>query len=114
MIQSADTKVGANAELLGTLPYISHWTGYSPSDDEMASGNYIALKVSTTDEDIAKFTVELTNGNKGELELDSDKNVVVRIADKENQKIIFRAYDSDDELLEEQVYTLDKLVLETA
>ena len=80
----------------------------------MASGNYIALKVSTEDDEIAKFTAELTNGNKGEVELDSDKNVVFRIANKDTQTIVFRAYDDEDNLLEAQEYSLKHLVLQSA
>ena len=80
----------------------------------MASGNYVALKATIDNEDTVKVTVELTNGNKGELELDSDLNVVVRIADKNTQSIVFRAYDEDNELLETKVISLWGLTLEDA
>ena len=112
-IQSADTRI-QDGILFGTLPYVSNWTGYSPSGDAMASGNYVALKATIENEDATKITCELTNGNKGELELDEDLNVVFRIADKNTQSIVFRAYDSDNELLETKVISLWGLTLEDA
>lgn len=77
----------------------------------MATGNYLALKT-TKASGVAKVTCEIYPGNKGELELDSDMNVVFRIANKE-QVIIYRAYDSNNALLETQTYKLDGLTLET-
>ena len=112
-IQSADTRI-ENGILFGTLPYVSNWTGYSPSGDAMASGNYVALKATIENEDATKITCELTNGNKGELELDADLNAVFRIADKNSQSIVFRAYDSENTLLETKVISLWGLDLGTA
>ena len=110
LIQSADTAINAGV-ISGTLAYVEHWTGYSPSDDEMATGNYLALKT-TKGTNVAKVTCEIYPGNKGELELDADLNVVFRIASKE-QVIIYRAYDSSNALLETHTYKLDGLTLET-
>lgn len=76
----------------GTLNYIEHWTGYSPSDDEMATGNYLALKVTPAEEGAVVQTC-LIPGNKPLVTLDEDLNVVYRIASND-QVIKFVTTDS--------------------
>ena len=107
-IQSADTAITNNV-VSGTLPYIAHWTGYSPSDDEMASGNYLALKF-TKASNVTKVTVQMIPGNKPALELDEDMNAVFRIADT-SQVIEVKAY-TDTELVQETTLALTDLTLE--
>ena len=74
-----------NGVITGTLNYIEHWTGYSPSDDEMATGNYLALKFTPTDEN-AVIQTRMIPGNKPLVTLDEDLNVVYRVAS--NDQII--------------------------
>lgn len=95
----------------GTLAYVENWTGYSPSGDAMATGNYLALKFTKTDENVTKVTVQMIPGNKPALELDSDMNAVFRIADK-NQVIEVKAY-KGTKLVQTSTLKLTGLTLET-
>lgn len=76
----------------------------------MASGNYIALKVTPSQEG-ATVKTRMIPGNKPLQELDSDMNVVYRIASK-TQKIEFIVDKGDDH--NEYLLSLENLVLETA
>ena len=69
----------------GHLNYITGWSAYSPGDVEKQNGNYLVLKFVATDG--ATTTVELVGGIDGPVALDSDMNAVIRITDKNNQKI---------------------------
>ena len=79
--------VGDDA-ITGTLKYVddysSAWSG------ELASGNYIALHAEVPDGeelDGFKITVKVTNA----VDLDEDGNMVLRIADKDEQTIALTA-----------------------
>lgn len=50
-------------------------------------GNYLALKVSTVPENGVTTTVELVGGTKGPVTLDDDRNIVLRITNKDTQSI---------------------------
>ena len=69
----------------GHLNYITGWSAYSPGDVEKQNGNYLVLKFTATDG--ATTTVELVGGIDGPVTLDSDMNAVIRITDKNNQKL---------------------------
>lgn len=96
--------------MTGTLAYVEHWTGYSPSDDEMATGNYLALKF-TKATGVTKVTVQMIPGNKPAQELDEDMNAVFRVADTE-QVIEVKAY-KGAELVQTTTLSLTGLTLET-
>lgn len=72
-------------EITGALNYITGYTGFS-SDPDFQSGNFLALKVATNRTG-AITTVEVTNGTSGPVQLDSDMNIVLKIADPETQSI---------------------------
>ncbi len=76
--------VGYNT-ISGTLKYVTGYTGYS-GDSSLQSGNFMALKVSAPDMAV-QTTIELVGGTKGPVALDSDMNAVIRITDKDTQKI---------------------------
>lgn len=73
-------------EIVGTLNYVTGYTGFSSvtADQE---GNYLALKVSTVPESGVTVTVELIGGVKGPVILDDDRNIVLRISNKDTQSI---------------------------
>lgn len=73
-------------EIVGTLNYVTGYTGFSnvTADQE---GNYLALKVSTVPENGVTTTVELVGGTKGPVTLDDDRNIVLRITNKDTQSI---------------------------
>lgn len=67
-------------EITGTLNYVTGYTGFSGKTEEQ-EGNYLAIYVDTDiDEDIY---VEVVNGFSGPIKLDSDKIIVLRIANNE-------------------------------
>ena len=51
----------------------------------MASGNYLALKVSDVFPEDAAIYAKIEPGNKGWVQLDEDRNVVFRIASNDQQ-----------------------------
>ena len=55
--------------------------------------------------------VKLIGGTYGEVTLDSDKNIVIRIADKDTQKVQVRAIKNSVEQVE--VFSLKGLTCET-
>lgn len=55
----------------------------------MASGNYLALKVSDVFPSDATIYAKIEVGNKGYVQLDEDRNVVFRVASND-QKIYFK------------------------
>lgn len=71
-------------EITGTLKYITNYTGFSSKVEEQ-SGNYLVLHVDTNSKD--DVYVEVVNGYSGPVKLDSDKIIVLRIADKDTQSI---------------------------
>ena len=96
----------------GTLKYVdgSKWDGAGwPSDEE--AGNFLALKAINVP-DGATVTVEVENGKHGPATLDSDLNMVLRISDKNTQRIKLVATLGD--FVTHKTYSLKKLTLETA
>ena len=68
----------------GHLNYVTGYTGYS-QDTALQSGNFLALKFEATNG--ATTTVELLGGEGGPVTLDSDMNAVIRITNKNTQKV---------------------------
>lgn len=99
-------------DITGTVKYVTGYTGFS-GDPAKQSGNYLALSFDT-DPTADKITVEFVNDldKKGAQVLDSDKDVVFRISDKELQYIEVKAYKGGEVVT--RVLHLDKLTLETA
>ncbi|MBR1701938.1 MAG: phage major capsid protein [Lachnospiraceae bacterium] len=106
----SDIVVGQN-EITGTLKYVTGWTQFSSKTEEQ-SGNYLALSVDT-DRNAEKITVELVNdtSGRGPVTLDSDKDAVFRITDKDVQYIEVKAYKAGE--VSTRTFHLDGLVLET-
>ena len=74
----------------GTLKYVTGYTGFSGNTEEQ-SGNYLALKCDGLPE-ADEVTFELVGGTVGHpVTLDSDRLIVVRITDIENQYIVVTA-----------------------
>lgn len=70
----------------GTLNYVTGYTGFSGDVSEQ-SGNYLALRIDT-DDNVDSITVELIGGTAGHpVTLDSDRLIVIRITDTDNQSI---------------------------
>lgn len=102
---------GKYTTINGTLKYVTGYTGFSGDSSEQ-SGNYIALRVDTDDED-DEITVELLGGTVGHpVTLDSDRNIVIRIANEKTQKIkIVVNHTNDDDSVSTETTTLSLLGL---
>lgn len=74
-----------DTSIKGTLKYVTGYTGYS-GDPDLQKGNFMALKANAPDG--ATVTVEVIGGESGPVTLDSDMNVVIRVANNA-QKIKF-------------------------
>lgn len=81
----SDIKVDGSV-ITGNLKYVTGYTGFS-GDPAEQEGNYIALHAET-DFEADEITLELINGTVGHpVTLDSDGLMVVRITNKDTQKI---------------------------
>lgn len=112
-ITDLQSNIVVNAQdISGTVKYVTGYTGFS-GDPAKQSGNYLALSFDA-DPTADKITVEFVNDldKKGAQVLDSDKDAVFRITDKELQYIEVKAYKGGE--VSTRVLRLDKLVLETA
>ena len=105
----ANVEVTGN-QVTGTLHYVTNFTGFS-GEPELQEGNYLALSFDTepaADKICVEFVGALTT--HGPQELDSDKDICVRITDKNKQYIVMTAYKGGEE--SRRVIKLDQLVLE--
>lgn len=97
-------------KITGMLKYVTHYTGFSSVSEDQA-GHYLALKISDTPEG-SSTTVEVVGGTKGPVTLDEDMNIVLRIQDKNTQKVkVVTTMDDDTNI---KVFDLTGLTLEPA
>ena len=80
----SDVRVG-NSAISGELYKITGYTGFSSKAAEQ-SGNYLALHADVPGADDATIKVELIGGTSGEVTLDSDRVIVLKIRDN-TQKV---------------------------
>lgn len=66
----------------GTLKYVSDYTGFSSKVEEQ-SGNYLGLHAEVPEAEDATISVKVTKP----VTLDSDGDIVLRIADKSTQTV---------------------------
>ncbi len=86
----------SNGVISGQLKYVSDYTGFSGNPSEQ-QGNYLALKVGGVEaSDVV--TVELIGGTVGHpITLDSDRNIVLKIANTETQSVKVVVNDEETE-----------------
>ena len=95
-------------EISGFLNYVTGFTQYDQSHEELQSGNYLALKFAAPEG--ATVTVELSNGAAGgPVTLDSDMNCVFRVTSTA-QTITVVVTGTDGDTLT-RVYKLNGLTL---
>ena len=92
----------------GTLHYVTGYTDFSSVVGEQ-SGNYLALKVDAPED--STVIVDLVGGTKGAVELDSDRNIVLKISNKDTQSIEITVEQGDS--IAEKAYNLSGLTLES-
>ncbi len=102
--------VGSDS-ISGNLKYVTGYTGFSSKVSEQ-SGNYLALKIATVPSENVTTTVEVVGGTKGPVKLDSDMNIVLRIANKDTQSIKVVSTMGDKSV--EKLYRLTDLTMESA
>lgn len=106
-LQSGIT-VGENA-ITGTLNRVTGYTGFSGKTEEQ-SGNYLALHAASTGAD--SITLELIGGlsGRGEVTLDGDGLMIVRISNI-GQQVRIRAY-KNGVVANSRLYSLAGLTLQ--
>ena len=92
--------------ITGVLNYVTGYTEFS-SDVSLQSGNFLALKFEA--DEGATTTVEVVNGYSGPVTLDSDMNIVLRIANN-NQQVKVETTKGTEKVT--KVYSLSDLLLE--
>lgn len=95
-----------NADITGTLRYITGYTGFSSKVEEQ-SGNYLAIHCASADAD--SITVEVVGGDKGPVTLDDDGIIVLRIKNN-SQKVRVTARKGNETNV--RTYGLESLILE--
>lgn len=108
----SDIAISNSNVISGTLNYVTGYTGFSGNSDYQ-EGNYLVLKFEG--DSSASITMELINGvaNVGEVTLDSDGIVVVRITNKATQSLKMRQY-VGGVVKETKTYTFTGLTLAEA
>ena len=94
----------------GTLHYVTGYTGFS-QNEALQSGNYLALKFETSTGSTTTVQLIGATDNPNPVTLDSDKNIVLRITDKNKQKIKVVTTLGDDVVT--KMYSLTALTLES-
>ena len=89
----------------GTLKYVTGYTQFSGTDAEQ-SGHYLALKVESSN----GATLYVKGSDSQYSALESDGIIVIRVTDKDSQKIEIKASKSGQDT--EFVYDLSGLTLE--
>ena len=92
----------------GTLKYVTGYTGFDESHEELQSGNFIALHVSVPE--VTGVTIQSTLSYP--VTLDADGIIVLRIKDKDSQKITFTAT-KEGHVPFSKTFTLKGLTCET-
>ena len=77
---SADTRVTIDGSVVGVMPYVENFKGFSSKQDEQ-QGNYFPLKLTKTGN---KMTIK-KNGvaEKGRTNMKFDPEIVLRVENKE-------------------------------
>lgn len=74
----------SSGRITGVLKHVTGYTGFSPDDPELQSGNYLALKFAAPEGATVKVGLVPSAGS-GLVTLDSDMNGVFRVSNN-NQK----------------------------
>ena len=91
----------------GTLAYVEGYTGFS-SDPEEQEGNYLAIKATAAEGDT--IVLDLIGGTHGPVTLDEDGICIIRIRDKDTQKLKYTATGADGST-DERIWNLTGLTL---
>ena len=98
-----------NGKITGTLKYVDDYTGFDPSNPELQVGNFLVLHADAVGVPTATISVKVTNP----VELDEDRTIVLRIADKDSQTVTVVA-SAEGYATTTKIYSLSNLVCESA
>lgn len=99
----------ANGKITGTLKYVD--SGALATD--WGPGNFMALKFTSTDSNIADIKVGLRpSEGSGLVSLDSDMDGVFKVTDKDAQKFVIKSIGADGKA-SYQTFDLSDLTCET-
>lgn len=110
---ASDIQTGVSfgdGEILGTLKYITGWTAFS-GNPEYQSGNYLAIHCDVNSDATVRVGLFPNQDGKGMMTLDADGLAVMRITNKDTQKVVVQATNVDSGI--EKTYSLKGLVLQT-
>lgn len=99
-----DIVIQGNGKIVGTLKYVTGYTGWSGDPDEQ-EGHYLALTVEADEGE----TITASIGDRGPVDLTEDGYLVVRITDT-SEVLSFTATSAT--ATETKAYDLSELVLE--
>lgn len=99
-------------QITGTLKNITDGSVWDAGTwgEGLSTGNFIFLKAVNVPDD-AVATVELYGGVTGPVTLDSDRNIVLRVTNKNTQKVVLKVV--KDGVAETKTYGLKGLTLAT-
>lgn len=101
--------------IVGTLKYVTGYTGFS-GDPERQKGNFLVLHFAYDTTAYPTAKVELNINDKGvpaTVDLDADMILVMRVTNKDIQKMTVVLYDSEDTEVRRFTYNLSGLTLES-
>ena len=104
-LQSSVTVSGDT--ISGTLAYVDDYTGFSGDPEEQA-GHYLAIKATAQEGDT--IVLDLIGGTHGPVTLDEDGICIIRIRDKDTQKLKYTATGADG-TIDERIWNLTGLTL---
>ena len=104
-LQSSVTVSGDT--ISGTLAYVDDYTGFSGDPEEQA-GHYLAIKATAQEGDT--IVLDLIGGTHGPVTLDEDGICIIRIRDKDTQKLKYTATGADGST-DERIWNLTGLTL---
>ena len=104
-LQSSVTVSGDT--ISGTLAYVEGYTGFS-GDPAEQEGNYLAIKATAAEGDT--IVLDLIGGTHGPVTLDSDGICIIRITNKDTQKLKYTATGADGST-DERIWKLTGLTL---
>jgi len=82
----SNVKVGRRS-VSGTLHYVTGYTGFSSKTEEQ-SGHYVAIHADS--DDATTITAKMYPSGM-EVELDSDRTIIIRVTNINNQRVTFTA-----------------------
>jgi hypothetical protein len=94
----------------GTLLYVDDYTGFSGDPAEQA-GNYLVVKCTADEGDT--IVLDLIGGTHGPVTLDEDGICIIRVTNKDTQKLKYTATGADGST-EEHIWNLTGLTLTPA